>query len=111
MMVLAAVLMTGYANAEDPDQDHLLVGAGAKLCDIWTKDRTMSGDVHAVLSGVSLSWVLGFLSGVAIEDDNPKLLTGPNAEGIQAWIDNYCQAHPRKTIIEAGVAFVQAHPR
>jgi hypothetical protein len=41
------------------------------------------------------AWVVGFLSGVGFvgqNGDDPS--DGVDADGIWAWIDNYCRAHP-----------------
>jgi hypothetical protein len=53
----------------------------------------------------------GFLSGIGYEGDaNLNPLNGMDAYGVWAWIDNYCQAHPIETIMEAAEAFASAHP-
>ena len=55
-------------------------------------------------------WVAGFLSGAnsVISTVAPKLdtLLQPNidAQGLYAWIDNYCIAHPLDTIAQAADA-------
>ncbi len=38
-------------------------------------------------------------------------LRGVDAEGVWAWIDNYCHTHPLEMIERAGTEFVSAHPR
>jgi hypothetical protein len=37
-------------------------------------------------------------------------LNGTDREGVLAWIDNYCHAHPLEQISLAAVAFVHFHP-
>jgi hypothetical protein len=46
-------------------------------------------------------WVVGFLSGLSVgfltgvnADDDVGFLSGQDADGIYAWIDNYCKANP-----------------
>jgi hypothetical protein len=58
------------------------------------------------------SWVMGFLSGIGFER-SPEVepLHGIDADGVWAWIDNYCQANPLKDIAVAAAAFRFAHPR
>jgi hypothetical protein len=74
-------------------------------CGTWTADRRQR-------SGGALQdeqWVLGFLSGVGYEGYDP--LNGMDAEGVWAWIDNYCREHPIEQIIAAAEAFKSAHPQ
>ena len=40
--------------------------------------------------------------------DDP--LAGADVEGIMAWPDNYCQAHPIEKIVDAAEAFYVNHP-
>jgi hypothetical protein len=56
---------------------------------------------------------LGFLSGIDATINVTKLspLNGTDAQGVWAWIDNYCQAHPLDKLGDAALAFVAAHPR
>jgi hypothetical protein len=56
-------------------------------------------------------WVLGFLSGIGFKgqaEDNP--LQGTDNDGVFAWIDDYCRAHPVENISDAASAFYHAHP-
>ena len=57
-------------------------------------------------------WVVGYLSGVgAVDVAGYDPLNGMDAEGVFAWIDNYCRAHPLDKIEKAAATFVAAHPR
>ena len=51
--------------------------------------QAMSADVPGGEGRVSTSWL---------------------ADGVWAWMDNYCQAHPRQEIVDASKAFNRAHP-
>ena len=37
-------------------------------------------------------------------------LAETSVEGVLAWIDSYCQAHPAETLAHAGLEFVATHP-
>jgi hypothetical protein len=43
-------------------------------------------------------WVVGFLSGInwtgGAAADVPDLIKGQDFDGLMAWVDNYCRAHP-----------------
>ena len=57
------------------------------------------------------AWVLGFLSGIGfVHTNGDDPLDGMDAQGVWAWIDNYCQAYPIKYISDAAAAFYFAHP-
>jgi hypothetical protein len=107
-VALAAVLMTGPAEAAEMAQ---FGGLGGSSCGTWTATR------HERASGRSWGyeqWILGFLSGVGWEGggkrDNP-LKGVVDLEAVLAWTDNYCQVHSLDRILDAGTAFVAAHPR
>jgi hypothetical protein len=34
-----------------------------------------------------------------------------DAEGVRAWVDNYCLGNPLEPVAKAGWAFIRAHPR
>jgi hypothetical protein len=83
------------------------IGSGTASCGAWTADRHQ-------LANRALSdeeWVLGFLSGVGyIGYDSANPLNKTDADGVWAWIDNYCSAHPISQISDAAAAFYHAHP-
>jgi hypothetical protein len=54
--------------------------------------------------------VFGYLAGVA-ETTNLDPMRGLDANAAEAWISNYCQAHPLNSIIDGARAFIREHPR
>lgn len=101
-MILASVLMTSAAQA----QEYRAIGVGTMSCGSWTAARrTQGADAFALQQ-----WVAGFLSGIGYQGPgNP--LNGVDAEGVWAWIDNYCRSHPLDKIRMAAEAFDTEHPR
>jgi hypothetical protein len=103
---LAAFLVVGGAA---PIQYHM-IGVGTNSCGAWTSARAGS---NPYLKLAAEQWVVGYLSGVgfagAPEGDNP--LNEVDADGVWAWMDNYCRAKPLDSIATAGAAFYYAHPR
>ena len=86
----------------------MFIGVGASSCGTWTADRVNPYSFPAIADG---SWVLGFLSGIAYEGpENDDPLAGTDAQGVFAWIDNYCRANPIDHISAAAEAFYGAHP-
>jgi hypothetical protein len=99
--ILAVVLATGTAWAT---QYHAM-GIGLSSCGTWTADRSAQG-IPALLDE---AWVLGFLSGVGFEAFFDPL-NGMDAEGVWAWVDNYCARNPISPIVDAAKALTYAHP-
>jgi hypothetical protein len=85
-----------------------IIGAGVDSCGTWMADRHHPRSPDALQDE---QWVLGFLSGVGYEGgEGVDPLNDMEANGVWAWIDNYCQAYPIETITTAAKAFNSAHP-
>jgi hypothetical protein len=105
--VLATVLMMSPAKAQH-EKTPTLMGQGALPCSTWvTYRRGPDTTDRRVLE----TWIAGFLSGVAVTG-SPEFdpLNGMNADAVWGWIDDYCQTHQLKSLANAAVAFVYAHP-
>jgi hypothetical protein len=99
-LILAVGLMTGSVEA----QAGHMIGLGGNSCGSWTASRRGNA------AELSQQWVLGFLSGLGWEGRNDPL-ANMDANGVWAWIDNYCSAHPIEKIADAAGAFFTVHPR
>jgi hypothetical protein len=112
LTVLIVLLTTSAAEV----RAYQMIGSGTFSCGSWTASRSAYKIPGPPTRGFQVAlqdqaWVLGFLSGigfVAANDDNP--LDGVDADGVWAWIDNYCQAHPIENVQQAAAAFYLAHP-
>jgi hypothetical protein len=111
--MLAAVMVTattGQASAQSNQESHLIMGQGTWSCGVWTEARSTKALVQYSL----MQWVAGFLSaanaGVVsdklITPYGPDILKGKDFEGLMAWVDNYCRAHPLDPIGTAAIALV-----
>jgi hypothetical protein len=104
-VALTTVLMIGSVEAAQ------IIGVGTGSCGNWTKDRRNPGELYPNMDG---QWVLGFLSGMGwsgLYYDRAEILKGMDAEGVWAWVDNYCQAHPIKDMTDAALSFEKGRPR
>lgn len=103
---LAFALIPGQSNSADTFS---YLGMGQYSCGTWTKDRREK----SILATLYQQWIVGFLSGVASVGSQFGIspLENTDTDGVWAWIDNYCATHPLDKIIDAGQAFVRAHPR
>jgi hypothetical protein len=104
--LLAVTLLSApfYAHA----QGYHLLGIGTLSCGSWTAARAQPKSTQAYMD---TQWVLGFLSDVGYMGPGLDPLNGTDAEGVFAWLDNYCHAHPLDLIHVAADAFVSAHPK
>ena len=92
-----------------------VVGQGTHSCTTWVHDRLAERrkpSLHVTtLLAQEQAWVLGFLSGVAIETEGVSdPLKGMAEEGIWSWIDGHCRDHPLENIVDAAISFRRAHP-
>jgi hypothetical protein len=88
-----------------------MIGVGLGSCGGWTSHRQTPPGTGA---STAEQWVVGYLSGqghLANAVGNAlDPLKGVDAEGVWAWIDNYCRANPLKRVWEAAGMFTLAHP-
>lgn len=92
-LTLIALVATGQAYAKDT-----AIGAGAQTCGSWTQQHNDKGDVF----GDMVEWVEGYVSATNAMVTDLDLLSGPSdVEGMTAWLDAYCTAHPLDSIARA----------
>jgi hypothetical protein len=107
-LALAIALKLGLLRgllAQDVAPTHNIMGEGMAPCMAWSQARVVNqGDRFE-------SWVLGFLSGVAAANLDYDPLRRVGAVGIWTWIDDWCQAHPDRLVVDAVTAFASGHPQ
>ena len=107
-LILATVAVDLFVSNAGAS-DYTAMGVGTNSCGSWTAARRTPTQIQAVLDE---TWVQGFLSGVGSigisQGFNP--LNGTDPDGVWAWIDSYCGAHPLDDIAVAAAAFASAHP-
>ena len=91
-----ALALPAAAGEVTPDQKFNVMGSAS--CANWPK----SGRVTSAAKAVPLNWVLGFLSGRALET-NPALLTLINPDEIDPWLTAYCGEHPSNALPAAAL--------
>jgi hypothetical protein len=70
---------------------------GGVDCGKWTQ----------VKSQTDRSWLLGFMSGLNLQNelltnDKSDPLAKVSAHQLWAWMDNYCQTNPLNTVVQGG---------
>ena len=85
---LAVIVLCAFIAVTGPSPAAVttILGAGTLSCGQWTEKRDFD---HAYM----LSWVLGFMS-ANNQWMKKDLTSGTDSAGLEAWIGNYCSAHP-----------------
>lgn len=78
-------------------------GLGTQSCGNWTSYRRAGGYTDLAPQ----AWIQGYISAlnfsVSLRGEGPDIMQGTDAEGIFAWVDNYCAAHPLNSISQAAL--------
>lgn len=106
--LLALVLCPSDVEAKD----WMVTGVGQFSCGHWTQNMpTRSPGTFAssanMPAALDTQWVQGFLSAFNYYGNGSGNVTnGTDVNGVFAWIDNYCAAHPLDLIADATIALV-----
>jgi hypothetical protein len=82
-------------------------GVGTESCGVWTKTRTQRPKPVLDIAEQA-EWVDGFISAfnfyqATVED----VIQRTDIDGVYAWIDNYCAAHPLDQISTATIELIE----
>ena len=106
ILLLAALAMAVPAPAH-ASHPIMVLGDGNDSCGKWTENRAKRNDdgPDGFASFSDSAWVQGYLT--ATQSNLPQdfeAIRQTDPAGIDAWVDNYCQAHPLDTINSAASA-------
>ena len=93
LVLFVAALSLPTVCETRPDQlGYGVLGEGTASCGEWTKVRAEKNSSSAFVSG---AWVQGYLTAFNLYGPASNDITkGTDAEGVMAWVDNYCVQHP-----------------
>jgi len=99
-LLLAGCLLSasGTIAAASPD-DGGVAARQAPSCGEWIVHREKSD----TLALGNASWLLGYLSGIAIAGGK-DYLAGSENSSLYKWMDNYCRKHPLRDVSSGGNA-------
>jgi len=106
LVLLATLITLPVLCQARPNQEgaYEVLGVGTLSCEVWTKDRTERTSESHFING---AWVQGYLTAVNVFGDGPShIAKGTDADGIMAWIDDYCAQRPADTLTVAAKALV-----
>ena len=92
-IVALGLMLTGGSSALGAPRHAQWMGEAT--CSAWPTHQAYDDFDKALL----LNWVLGWLSRGGKE--GPDLLAAVDQVKVSAWIDRYCAANPRETLISA----------
>jgi hypothetical protein len=115
--VLLALLALAFSFHVEAKNTVMVVGAGQASCGTWTKAQAerqptdARGNIYYRIGSdtmIQLEWVRGFISAFNIyKSETGNVTAGTDMDGVYAWIDNYCAAHPLDNVVTAALALVQ----
>ena len=76
-----------------------------RSCSKWIEEKRLAKspkEMNRVPALITRSWFLGYLSGRADALDK-NFLKGTDSDSIFLWLDNYCQADPKRDLDTAGI--------
>jgi hypothetical protein len=88
----------------------MVYGAHSILCGTWMKSRAAarSNPRNTLHSNQVETWVGGFVTAYnSYVHPEGDIARSPDAEGMYAWLDNYCQRNPTTTFYVAVLALVE----
>jgi hypothetical protein len=103
LLVMTAVLALALCFKAEAQNNYMIAGWGPQSCAAWTKIQ--AGEPRDV--DAPRQWVLGFVSAFnAYESPTGDVTKTADTNGLFAWIDNYCAAHPLDKISTATMALI-----
>src|SRR4026207_1360543 len=115
--VLLALLALGFClQAEAKDGSGIVYGWGNHSCGAWTKAEANRPPINAVGTmyvkidsdiAAQTQWISGFISAFNLyQSVTPDVTKDTDMNGVLAWIDNCCAAHPLDQIATAAIALM-----
>ena len=81
-------------------------GVGAGGCETWLNIRAQARSSRAGVTNIDvenmlISWVQGYLSGVAAHSADYDPFAGPDSDKISLWLDGFCGRLPASALTRA----------
>ncbi len=101
LVAVLVVFSVGMPANAQPNAG-FVYGLGSDSCGTWNTDR------HDFTTHLAqFSWVEGFVTGVTLVTPTVKS-RDTDADGMEQWMDQYCQQHPLTRLIGASEALLDA---
>jgi hypothetical protein len=113
---LVALLALTFCFKTEAREGWEAFGSGTKSCADWTNAQAerrpiSSGGTMLTQTGSDIpgqtQWIAGFLTAFNYyQSATPNVAEGTDMNGVFAWMDTYCAAHPLDPIANAAIALV-----
>ena len=115
MKIFLCVALLGFALTLSGEIAAAVTVKASVSCGAWMTDREKEKVGEKLASLFSRRWLIGYLSGLAT-GANKEFWDRPNAialdyESVFLWMDDYCQANPRKDIADGAARLFQERTR
>ena len=98
-LLVGCLLLASSTIAVSSSLDGGVEARQAPSCGGWISHR----DKSDTLALGNTSWLLGYLSGLAVSRGK-DFLAGTDNGSIYKWMDNYCRTHPLRDVGSGGIA-------
>lgn len=106
-LLVVAIALALNAGESFAKLDESITVVGRKSCGFWAKSRA---DEDQFSKTVLQNWVMGYLSGVAMTKGS-DFLRDLDGDSVFLWYDQYCQANPLDTLVDASEKLVKERHR
>jgi hypothetical protein len=104
MVLVVTVLLHSEVGAADKTGNYQVLGSGALSCGSWTAERKKGSDIAAAKKILVTGYISAYNRWVHPGYD---VTEGTDNDGVYAWIDYYCQAHPLDMMAIAVEALIE----
>jgi hypothetical protein len=103
LMMTAGLLYASPVQAQN-GAPYTILGQGTKTCGRWTADNKEA----SFGKNSNRAWVLGFLTAYNLISGRKgnNVTASVDADGMMAWVDNYCAANPLESVSAASIALL-----
>lgn len=103
VMLAVGLLFAAPVHAQT-GRTYTMLGHGVSTCGSWTSDLKEG----SVTSRYDKVWLQGYLSAFNNYGSYPggDVTAGVDADGLFAWMDNYCAAHPLDKIAKGAASLI-----
>ena len=98
-LLVGSLLLASSVSAFSSPLEGAVEARQAPSCGEWVSHREKSD----TLALGNASWLLGYLSGLAVSGGK-DFLSGTDNVSISRWMDNYCRNNPLRDVSSGGIA-------
>jgi hypothetical protein len=107
LILLTRFFVAGTCVGNTNTDRYTILGQGNQSCGKWIADRRQDN----LAAHTEEAWLLGYLTAYNEwsndpNDPNANVTKETDADGVFAWMDNFCQSHPVDTIATGSTSLI-----